>query len=147
MSNPINRLFQRQSLRTDIRRALDSGVGVYRTTWQLHSLNRTGTDETLSGNVIGWCRNALSQTRRPYGLDYVTLALASVDVDGTRIASASFPSLRPRDFYGRGRAESEIKEILHGWAQSHALPTRPGGCLSAVLFSWGDLTRDLLLAG
>ncbi len=147
MSNPINRLFQRQALRADIRSALESGVGLYRTTWQLHSLNRTRASETLGGNVIGWCRDALSQTRRPYGLDYVTLALASVDEDGRQIASANLPSLRPPDFYGRGRAESEIKEILHGWAQSHALPTRPGGCLSVVLFSWGDLTRDLLSAG
>jgi hypothetical protein len=90
----------------------------------------------LAGEVVDWCRQMLGQMRRPYGLDYVTLAVAVLDADGERSESATYDAFRPVDFYDASKVEVQVRETLSSW------PT--GDRLSAVLFSWGDLTRELL---
>jgi hypothetical protein len=78
----------------------------------------------------------LGQMRRPYGLDYVTLAVALLDAEGERGASATYDAFRPVDFYDESKVEVQVRETLSSWPA--------GDRLSAVLFSWGDLTRELL---
>lgn len=141
MANPLSRLLRRDSLRDHVRRAVESGVGVYHTTWRLPDDERS---LDLKREVIAWCREMLSRTQRPYGMDYVTLALAVIARDNRIVSSANLGILRPIDFYGEGAAERQVAAALQDWA-THEAP--PGARLSAVLFSWGDLTRELLSAG
>jgi len=147
MSNALTRLFQRQSMRASVRRALESGVGLYRTTWQIEPGTDAQTSDDLASDLIAWSREVLSQMHRPYGLDYVTLALSAHGEGDAPAASVNFGIVRPQDFYDEGPAEDQIRTTLHRWADTQILGRCQGGRLSAVLFSWGDLTRELLLAG
>ncbi len=147
MSNSLSRLFQRTSLRAGVRRALESGVGVYHTSWQLDAaLDHHGADD-LAAELLAWTRQALSEMHRPYGLDHVTLAIAVLSSQAGEVASVSFGVLRPEDFYGDRPAEGEILATFSRWADDRILAQNQSDRLSAVLFSWGDLTRELLLAG
>lgn len=129
-------------MRDHVRRALESGVGLYHTTWRLDDEPQRSTEATAA-ELIEWCRDILGRIHRPYGLDQVTLALAVLGGDNQLIASANYGVLRPIDFYAAGPAETQILHTLRQWAENDTLAC---GRLSAVLFSWGDLTRELLVA-
>ena len=147
MSNPISRLVERRSLQADVRRALTSGVGLYHTTWPFQNSAATTASEELTAQLVGWCREVLGGTRRPYGLDYVTLAVALLREGEGQVASVNYGVLRPSDFYNLSFVEERVRETLCSWARSHATDGGNADSLSVVLFSWGDLTRELLLAG
>lgn len=142
MANPLARLLRRDTLRDHVRRAVESGVGVYHTTWRFD--DAAHPPAALANELVTWCREMLSRTQRPYGMDYVTLALALLAGDNRIVASVNLGVLRPIDFYGEGPAPRLISETLRKWAQGQP---QEGGRLSAVLFSWGDLTSELLAAG
>ena len=142
MHDPINRLLQRRALHRAVRRAIDSGVGLYRKSWSAGDLRA----DDLSENVLAWCRDVLSTMHRPYGVDSVSLALVAHDGQERPLASARFSVLHPIDFYAMGQAESEGRRNLHTWFDE-GIFSRDGVRLSAVLFSWGDLTQELVLAG
>lgn len=142
MSNPLGRLLERRSLRDAVRCALESGVGLHHATWRAED----ATGEELARELIAWCREALGRMHRPYGVDSVSLALAVLGADRRPLASTHYALLRPADFYGNGPVEAETRATLCRWAEDRALG-QAGARLSAVLFSWGDLTRELLLAG
>ncbi len=143
----VCRALQRQSLRASIRRALESGVGLYHRTWRLHDGVAGQPGDHLTAEVIAWSREVLSQMHRPYGLDYVTLALAVLGDEDHEVASTNFGVLRPEDFYHQGPAETQVAATLRDWTHGQVMPLNPRVRLSAVLFSWGDLTKELLLAG
>jgi hypothetical protein len=124
-------LLKRRSFRADVRRALEGGIGLYHTTWRID-----GSAADLADEVVDWCRQMLGQMRRPYGLDYVTLAVALLDADGERTASITCDAFRPVDFYDESKVAVQLRETLRSWPIAERL--------SAVLFSWGDLTRELL---
>lgn len=148
MSNPITRLLQRRSLRGSVRRALESGVGLYHTTWHIKAgTEDEETPEKLAAELVAWCRDALSRMHRPYGLDHVTLAVAALGEGDRQVASTSYRILRPAAFYGSGPVEAQTRATLQRWAEDRVFARDGGGRLSVVLFSWGDLTRELLLAG
>jgi hypothetical protein len=131
VSHPFATLLKRRSFRADVRRALEGGIGLYHTTWRV---DRNAGE--LAGEVVDWCRQMLGQMRRPYGLDYVTLAIALLDAEGERTASITYDAFRPVDFYDDRNVEAQVHETLRSWPAAERL--------SAVLFSWGDLTRELL---
>jgi hypothetical protein len=134
-------LLKRRSLGQKVSRAIDSRVGFYEATFDLDS-----HDESLDEPVIAWVRQTVAGTGRPYGVDYLTLALALVAADGSRIADATFRVLRPADFYDGGEAYPQITSRLAFWRESHCPAASTGPKLHAVLFSWGDLTSNLLQA-
>jgi hypothetical protein len=140
MTNAITRLLQRRSLRYAVHQALESGVGLYHTTWRLEQ----GASEAIGNELIAWCRQVLGTMHRPYGVDSVSLALAAVAEGNRPLASANFAVLQPGDFYG-GAIETEAREALRRWSDERIFE-RPAVRLSVVLFSWGDLTQELLLA-
>ncbi len=146
MSNPINRLVERRSLQADVRRALMSGVGLYHATWPIQNGPAAAASEELIAQLVGWCREVLGGTRRPYGLDYVTLAVALLREGEGQVASVNYGVLRPSDFYNQSFVEERVRETLYSWARAHTTAGGNAGSLSVVLFSWGDLTRELLLA-
>jgi hypothetical protein len=129
-------LLKRHALRSKISHALDARVGFYEATFPL---------DVALDQLNAWCRETLAQTDRPYGVDYVTLAIALEAPAGSRDKSATFRVLRPGDFYEGGAAMPQIESTIAAWLDSGAAPPR-GSKLHAILFSWGDLTRNLLKA-
>ena len=146
MPNPISRLLQHRSLQAEVRRALESGVGVYHATWRIESGTKAEASEDLTAKLVDWCRDVLSRMHRPYGLDYVTLTLALLSQGEGQVANVNYGVLQPGDFYSPGSVEVRIQETLRRWADDQVSADSGSGTLSAVLFSWGDLTRELLLA-
>lgn len=139
--NPIAQLLLRRSLHGAVRHALESGVGLYLHTWR----TRGKSADELAAELLGWCRSTLGLMRRPYGVDSVSLAVA-LRHDGERSeAGTSFPVVSPAAFYG-GPVEHGARTALSSWERAGLL--RSGRArLSAALFSWGDLTQELVLAG
>jgi len=129
-----------------VREAIESGIGLYHSHWGLESEENAGLAPEKTGQVIlDWCRETMGQMRRPYGLDYVTFAIAIMGPQNEEIARASFGVLRPSDFYNDGPAPMRLETVLDGWRSGACFG--PATSLSAVMFSWGDITRELLLAG
>lgn len=141
MTNAITRLLQRHSLRRAVRQALESGVGLHHATWHVER----GASDTAADELIAWCRQVLGTMRRPYGIDSVSLAIAAVAGGNRTLASANFAILHPVDFYA-GAIETEARATLSRWTDERIFE-QPAVRLSVVLFSWGDLTQELLLAG
>ncbi len=133
-------------MESKVREAIEAGVGQYNTHWVLGKEGGAGVQAKEAGSVVlDWCRETMGQMRRPYGLDYVTLALAIVGPDSEELVRSSLGVLRPSDFYNDGPASLRLEALIDQWrALGHFRSSR---CLSAVMFSWGDLTRELLLAG
>ena len=146
MLQPLVRRLRRDSIRSKVRQAISAGVGVYNGSWDL-SDRRSEQDELLSDQVLAWCHLSLARMRKPYGLDYVTLVLAVVGPENQEVATLGFGVLRPQDFYGEGDVGARLREVVGHWSSEGILTAPQALKLSAVLFSWGDLTRELLLAG
>jgi hypothetical protein len=145
MLGPLIRRFRQGSMKSKVREAIEEGVGLYDIHWELGSKADGALQaEAASTAVLDWCRETMGQMRRPYGLDYVTLALAVLGPDNEELARASFGVLRPSDFYNDGPAPKRLQELLSQWRSEGHL--RSSQSLSAVMFSWGDLTRELLIA-
>jgi hypothetical protein len=138
--------FRQRSAESKVRDAVEAGVGVYHTCWELGGEPETALrPDELDFIVLDWCRATMTQMRRPYGLDYVTLALGLVGSESEETARFSFGVLRPSDFYAGGPVPEKLVRLMQEWrAEGHLDSSR---WLSTVMFSWGDLTRELLLAG
>ena len=146
MLQPLVRRLRRDSIRSKVRQAISAGVGVYNGSWDL-SDRRSEQDGLLSDEVLAWCHGSLARMRKPYGLDYVTLVLAIVGPENQEVATLGFGVLRSQDFYGEDDVRARLQEVLGHWSSEGILTAPQAVKLSAVLFSWGDLTRELLLAG
>jgi len=140
------RRLKKGSAESKVRDAVESGVGVYHTCWELGGEPATALrPDELDSIILEWCRSTMAQMRRPYGLDYVTLALGMVGGESEEVVRFSFGVLRPSDFYAEGLVPEKLVELMQEWQTAgHFAASR---WLSAVMFSWGDLTRELLLAG
>jgi len=146
MLGSLLRRFRQNAAESKVREAVEAGVGVYHTCWELGGDGATalGPDD-LDSMVVEWARGTMAEMRRPYGLDYVTLALALMTLENEETVRYSFGVLRPSDFCEDGQVPVQLKQLMHEWQaegwfeQAH--------WLSVVMFSWGDLTRELLLVG
>lgn len=147
MSNPIGRVLKRRSLRANVQRALESGVGLYHTTWRIEAERERHVDAELAAELLDWCRDTVGLMHRPYGLDHVSLTIAVLNDEGEPVSTTNFGVLRPQDFYDHGPAELQVRETFRRWRAGRLFARNQDGRLSATLFSWGDLTRELLLAG
>lgn len=129
-----------------VREAIEAGIGLYHSHWGLENDGDGGlSPEEASRVILNWCCETMGQMRRPYGLDYVTFALALLGPQNEEIARASFGVLRPSDFYNDGPAPMRLEDVVDQWRSQGCF--RSASSLSAVIFSWGDITRELLLAG
>jgi len=144
LAHPIAALLQSRSLRADVRDALDGGVGIYHTTWLIQSDLAQPPGDRLAGELVDWCRARLSRMRRPYGLDHVTLTVALLGQDDRQLANQAYPVFRPGDFYDEDSAEALVRATLLEWARERLFEAGRADRISAVLFSWGDLARELL---
>jgi hypothetical protein len=141
----IRRLKQ-GSAESKVRDAVEAGVGVYQMCWELGGEPATAIrPDEIDSIVLEWCRATMTQMRRPYGLDYVTLALSLAGWESEETVRHSFGVLRPGDFYTDGPVPATLAQLMEQWrAEGYLESSR---WLSVVMFSWGDLTRELLLAG
>jgi hypothetical protein len=146
MLQPLVRRLRHGSIRSKVRQAIDAGVGVYNGNWDLPTQVEPGSP-ALSERVLEWCHESLARMRKPYGLDYVTLVLAVVGPENQEVATLGFGVLRSQDFYGDGDVTARLREVMDRWYEEGVLNSFRSFKLSAVLFSWGDLARELLLAG
>lgn len=146
MLQPLIRRLRRGAMDSKVREAIEAGIGLYHSHWGLGNDGDAGlTPEKASHAILNWCRETMGQMRRPYGLDYVTFAVAILGPQNEEIARASFGVLRPSDFYNDGPAPMRLEEMIDQWRSQACF--RSASSLSAVMFSWGDITRELLLAG
>ncbi|MGA2286521.1 MAG: hypothetical protein ABSG55_09665 [Dehalococcoidia bacterium] len=129
-----------------MREAVEAGVGVYHTCWELGGDIATALGPgDLDSTVVEWARGTMAEMRRPYGLDYVTLALALMTSENQETVRYSFGVLRPSDLYEDGPVPAQLERLMQEWqAEGWFEHSR---WLSVVMFSWGDLTRELLLVG
>jgi hypothetical protein len=130
-------LISRRKLRSEVSRAVGSGVGFYEADFPAGPGSEKNADR-----IIDWCRRTLASVNRPYGVDHMTLAIKLCDATGLEQAVTTLQVLRPRDFYD-GEAAADIATQLAEWEIAYTVPE---GRLHAVLFSWGDLTDELLPA-
>lgn len=146
MLEPLIKRFRRKSMDIKVREALETGIGLYHNNWEMAGPEAAAlrSDKALKA-VLDWCRETMAVMRRPYGIDHVTFAVSLLDDDNQEVDRAGFGVLRPADFYRDGTAVSQLEEVFSGW-QSKGLLSRARR-LSAVMFSWGDMTRELLVAG
>ncbi len=72
-------------------------------------------------------------------------ALAVVGADGRQLASVSYGPFCPAELYHPGSIEARARAMLQHWAGAAVFHSHAAPCLSVLLFSWGDLTRELLL--
>lgn len=141
----IRRLRQ-GSAESKVRDAVEAGVGVYHMCWELGGEPATAVrPDELDSIVLQWCHATMTQMRRPYGLDYVTMALSLVSWESEEAVRYSFGVLRPGDFYADGPVPATLAQLMEQWRAEGYLES--SHWLSAVMFSWGNLTRELLLAG
>lgn len=147
MLEPLKRRFRRKSMDIKVREALETGIGLYHSNWEMTAgAEKPGLRPDRAGKaVIDWCRETMAVMRRPYGIDHVTFAVSLLDGENQEVDRAGFGVLRPTDFYGEGMAVRQLEEVFEVW-QSRGLLSRARR-LSAVMFSWGDMTRELLVAG
>jgi len=141
LSSLVRRL-RKGSMESKVRDAVEAGIGLYNTCW---ALGDAFFVENAHAVILEWCREQMAEMRRPYGLDYVTLALTLLGEENEESARFSFGVLRPSDFYEDGPVPGKLETLVSEWrSEGHLDSSR---WLSAVMFSWGDLTRELLLAG
>ncbi|MDI6858739.1 MAG: hypothetical protein QME71_10550 [Dehalococcoidia bacterium] len=146
MLRPLMRRLRQQSMDSRVREALEAGIGLYHNHWDLKGQEQGGLRPEEAGRTaLEWCRHTMARMRRPYGLDYVTFALALLDENNQELARMSFGVLRPADFYNEGAAVQRIDQAVRAWLTAGHFERASD--LSAVIFSWGDITRELLLAG
>ena len=144
MAHIIDHILRRSPFRRQVREALRAGTGLYVHTWPLTDVPGSA-DVPPVEEVLTWCRETIAHTRRPYGLDHITLTLALLDAAGNTIAATKDVLLRPLDFYTPDGAEALVRRTLEDWRRRGHTPA--SAQLGVVLFSWGDLTRALLAAG
>jgi hypothetical protein len=134
-------------MRSRVRDAIDAGVGLYNRSWDLAGPAAEDREaEPLASEILSWCRETAANMRKPYGLDYMTMAISVIGPEDGEVATANFGILRPEDFYA-GVAEREVGEIVLRWQSEGLLRSPQSRKVAVVLFSWGDLTRELLAAG
>jgi hypothetical protein len=137
VQNAISHALEKRALHQAVGNALRSGTGVYSTSWPAAGID----DRRLAEALLSWCRSTLGTMHRPYGIDGVSLALLARDRKRP-LASVRFSLLRPADFDASGRAETDARDVLQTW-WGEGIFSKRGVLLSALLFSWGDLTQEL----
>lgn len=135
--------FRPDPLRARVEASIRRGTGLSRREWLLGMEPLTArTMQQLGDEIAEWCRERMSASRRPYGIDQMALALACAEPGGDPIASTTFGVFRPVEFYTADGVAERLHEYLHSLPLSD-LNDRHGPIrFAAALFSWGDVARD-----
>jgi len=136
---------RRPSTHRKVEQLIRQGVGVREASWHLpssaqgspaaHALASTKAVES----IVVWVRKAMTEMRRPYGIDHVALALACRDASGKVLCSNALGVVRPGSFYapeGATRVEAFLRDV-------EQVRDQAGVEVVAALLSLGDLAFEL----
>jgi len=135
MFDPFRRM-RLQRLAHRVRVARSRGLGVYMQEWRDDQVDGHAGEPThiSAHDVLGWCRETMAATRRPFGLARFDLAIAAASASVGR-GSLSLPRLAPTDLYPGDALVAEVERFLH----DHGPVTH----VAAALFSWGDAAHAI----
>ncbi|MCA9846828.1 MAG: hypothetical protein KC461_01810 [Dehalococcoidia bacterium] len=135
--------FRPDPLRARVEASIRRGTGLSRREWLVGPEPlTTRAMQQLVDEITEWCRDRMSASRRPYGIDQMALAIACAEPGGSPISSTTFGVFRPVEFYTADGIADRLAEYLHGLALAD-LNDRGGPIrFAAALFSWGDVARD-----
>jgi hypothetical protein len=136
--------FRPDSLRTRVEASIRRGTGLFRHEWLFGPEPLTAASmQQLADDVTEWCRQKMAETRRPYGIDQMALALACAVPGGEPLASTTFGVFRPVEFYMEDGVAQRLEAYLHAISLD-TLNQRGGQSIrfAAALFSWGDVARE-----
>lgn len=141
------RMFNRPrtpDLRAQVEESIQAGTGLHRGEWLIEAGARTpDAVASLAETMTEWCRTQIGDTRRPYGIDQLALAVACAEPGGAPIASTTFGVFRPVDFYREGGVGEQVVDFVTGVPLASSEPS-PAVRFAAALFSWGDVARDTI---
>ncbi len=139
--------FRPDPLRARVEASIRRGTGLSRREWLLGSDPLTpATMQQLSDEVVEWCRERMSASRRPYGIDQMALAVACAHPGGEPLASTTFGVFRPVEFYVADGIAARLQEYLHALPLADLNRRDEPIRFAAALFSWGDVARDTVFA-
>lgn len=139
----LNR-FRTDALRAQVEESIHAGTGLRRGEWLLAEGARSSEEvAALAETITAWCREQIGETRRPYGIDQMALAVACAEPGGAPIASMTFGVFRPVDFYREGGVGERVTAFVSE-LPPETLARPPAVRFAAALFSWGDVARDTI---
>lgn len=140
----LNR-FRSDLLRTQVEESIQSGTGLRKGEWLLAEGSRSSEEiAELAETIVAWCREQMRETKKPYGIDQMALAVACAVPGGMPVASATFGVFRPIDFYREDGIASRVVTFVHGLPLDDLQPEPTPLRFAAALFSWGDVARDTI---
>jgi hypothetical protein len=136
-----------EPLRRRVEASINEGTGLSKQEWLLSDLPLADTDiSTLSEQIIEWCQQRMSESRRPYGIDQMALAVACAVPGGRPLASASFGVFRPVEFYTEGGVADRLGHFMRSVHIEDLNRRATSVRFAAALFSWGDIARATVFA-
>ena len=140
----LRRFHRPDSLRARVEDSIRRGTGLLKGEWVLDDLPIDDDDiAATTEEMLAWCRDRIAETRRPYGIDQLALAVACAEPGGSPLASATFGVFRPAEFYQEGGVADRLKLFMKS-LRVEELNRRTAVRFAAALFSWGDVARDTI---
>jgi hypothetical protein len=141
------RRLRRDPLRAQVEASIKSGTGLRKGEWLLTEMPPDAERvDSLASDVVDWCQSQIGDTRRPYGIDQLALAVACAEPGGDAISSATFGIFRPVDFYREGGVAERVSEFIRETDEEHLRERDSSVRFAAALFSWGDVARDTIFS-
>ena len=147
MLNTLMDHFRPDPLRARVEASIRRGTGLSRREWLLGAEPLTPSIlDNLVDEIAEWCRERMSSSRRPYGIDLITIALACAEPGGSPLASTTFGVFRPIEFYTADGVAERLAEYVRSLPLA-VLNERTGPIrFAAALFSWGDVARETVFS-
>ena len=134
-------------LRAQVEASIKSGTGLRKGEWLLTEMPPDAERvDTLASDVVEWCQSQIGETRRPYGIDQLALAVACAEPGGDAISSATFGIFRPVDFYRDGGVGERVSDFIRETSDEHLRERDTAVRFAAALFSWGDVARATIFS-
>ncbi|MGE3961612.1 MAG: hypothetical protein AB7F65_08035 [Dehalococcoidia bacterium] len=135
--------FRPDPLRARVEASIRRGTGLSRREWLMGPEPvDTRAMQELVDEISEWCRERMSASRRPYGIDQMALAIACAEPGGSPIASTTFGVFRPVEFYTADGIAARLADFMHGLLAADLAERRGQVRFAAALFSWGDVARE-----
>src|SRR3990172_5606356 len=96
MLEPLLRRFRPDPLRARVEDSIRRGTGLSKQEWMLGAEPLGGADiERLAEQIVAWCRDRIAETRRPYGIDQMALAIACAIPGGQPLGPPTLGGVPP----------------------------------------------------
>ncbi len=134
-----NRRWSPQRVAAQMAAARARGAGAYLKDWTYGPArdSAAASADAIVDPIVQWCRETLSETRRPWGIDLFDLVIAVRRSDG-QPESLALKRRTPTELYGRESLARTLHKFLHGDSKE------PIEHVSIALFSWGDAAHATL---